>query len=45
MKPVKAYQVTDNYEGHACVVFETNSASARRTGSSTRRNWKSIDAC
>lgn len=43
---LKAYEVCDNYEGHGCVVFATNSATARREGASELgTDWESIESC
>lgn len=43
---LKAYEVCDNYEGYGCVVFATNSATARREGASELgTDWESIESC
>lgn len=45
-KTLKAYQVTEDYEGNGCVVFATNSATARREGASEIGvEWESIESC
>ncbi|WP_440221875.1 hypothetical protein ACQQ2N_12325 [Dokdonella sp. MW10] len=43
---MKAYTVSEEYEGHACVVFATNSATARREGASMLDlDWTEVDSC
>ena len=43
---LKAYAVHDNYEGYCCVVFATNSATARREGASELDiDWYSVETC
>jgi hypothetical protein len=45
-RPLLAYEVQDDYEGHVCIVFETNSAAARRNGAAElNTEWKNIDRC
>ncbi|WP_321913518.1 hypothetical protein [Paraburkholderia sp. J11-2] len=46
-KPLKAYQVdTDDGDGGSCVVFTTNSATARREGASILdADWESVTSC
>lgn len=44
-KSLKAYKVDDD-DGHSCIVFETNSASARRNGASELdSDWESVESC
>ncbi|WP_446903035.1 hypothetical protein [Burkholderia sp. YIM B11467] len=44
--PLKAYIVHDNYEGHGCVRFATNSATARREGANELGiEWESVESC
>ncbi|MWA16544.1 hypothetical protein GPJ57_01380 [Burkholderia pseudomallei] len=45
-KPLKAYQVSEGGEGSGCVVFATNSATARREGAAELgTDWECIDSC
>lgn len=43
---LKAYEVRDDGEGYCCVVFATNSATARREGASELgTDWECIESC
>lgn len=43
---LKAYEVRDDGEGYCCVVFATNSATARREGASELGiDWESVESC
>lgn len=43
---LKAYEVRADGEGYCCVVFATNSATARRKGASELgTDWESIESC
>lgn len=45
-KPMKAYIVTDGDEGSACVMFATNSETARREGAcELNTEWDGIESC
>jgi hypothetical protein len=45
-KPLKAYMVTEDSEGHACIVFATNSATARREGGNELGvEWEGVESC
>lgn len=46
MTALKAYEVRDDGEGYCCVVFATNSATARREGASELgTDWECIESC
>lgn len=43
---LKAYQIQDGDEGYGCVVFATNSATARREGANElNADWSDIESC
>jgi len=45
-KPLIAYMVTEEYEGHSCIVFATNSATARREGGyELGIEWEEVASC
>ncbi|MCK9394173.1 MAG: hypothetical protein M0Q44_01100 [Methylobacter sp.] len=45
-KPLKAFEVRDNDEGHCTIQFATNSATARREGASELNvDWESVESC
>lgn len=45
-KPLKAYEVHEDFNGYGCIVFATNSATARREGAAELgADWESIDYC
>lgn len=46
-KPLKAYQVNvESDDAYSCVVFATNSATARREGASElNADWEDVDSC
>jgi hypothetical protein len=45
-KPLQAFEVKDNYEGNATVVFCTNGAAARREGASELGvEWTEVEHC
>lgn len=45
-KPLKAYIVTEGDEGHACVRFAKNSATARREGACELEiEWEDVESC
>jgi hypothetical protein len=45
-KKLKAYIVTEDYEGHSCLIFATNSATARREGAGELgTEWDGIESC
>lgn len=45
-KPLKAYEVNEPEEGCSCIVFETNSAAARRNGAGELGiDWEDVSYC
>jgi hypothetical protein len=45
-KKLKAYIVTEDDEGHSCLIFATNSATARREGAGELgTEWDGIESC
>ncbi|MCS6205262.1 hypothetical protein [Shewanella baltica] len=45
-KPLKAYEVNEPQEGCSCIVFETNSAAARRNGAGELGiDWEDVSYC
>lgn len=45
-KPLKAYEVRDDGEGYCCIIFATNSATARREGASELgTDWEGVESC
>lgn len=43
---LKAYEVRDDGEGYCCVIFATNSATARREGASELgTDWEGVESC
>lgn len=46
MKKLKAYEVRDDYEGHCCIRFAPNNATARREGAHELDiEWESVEHC
>ena len=46
MNELKAYQVTEDYERHAVIVFATNGATARRIGAAELNiEFEDVDSC
>lgn len=46
MKRLKAYQVRDDYEGHSCIQFAINNATARREGANELNiEWEEVETC
>jgi hypothetical protein len=45
-KPLKAYEVRDNDEGHCVIQFSTGCAAARRDGANELNiDWESVESC
>ncbi len=45
-KPLKAYEVREEFEDNCCIVFATNSATARRKGASELGiAWEEVEHC
>ena len=46
MKKLKAYEVREPDEGHCCIIFATNNATARREGASELdADWEGVEHC